>query len=62
MKEFLYSQRWWILGSVFAGLSMACASRQGEIEYAAEHVWQEADRLNSGDDLITPEDKLHKPE
>jgi len=47
VRTFLYSQRWWIASGVFAGIAMACAAKHGEIEYAADHVWEEADKANA---------------
>jgi len=55
MKDFILSQKWWILGSVFAGLSMACAAKQGMVDYAADHVWEEADKVNAHAAAITEE-------
>jgi hypothetical protein len=46
VKQYLISQRWWIAGSFFACLAMTCAAKHGSIEYAADHVWEEADRAN----------------
>jgi|HubBroStandDraft_5_1064220.scaffolds.fasta_scaffold31006_2 hypothetical protein len=61
MREFLLSQKWWLLGSVFAGLSMFCAAKQGMDDYAADHVWEEADRVNASAAAIT-EQELPKAE
>jgi hypothetical protein len=57
MKNYLLSQKWWILGSVFAGLSMACAAKQGAIDYTADHVWETADKINLDECAGTPTPK-----
>ena len=46
VKQFLISQRWWIAASVLTGLAMACARKQGAIDYTVNHVWAEADQAN----------------
>lgn len=46
VKQYLFSQRWWIAASVLSGLAMACAAKQGSIDYAVDRVWEEADQAN----------------
>lgn len=46
MKQYLISQKWWIAASVLSGLALACAAKQGQIDYAVDHVWEEADQAN----------------
>jgi thioredoxin reductase len=45
MKGFIYQWRWWIAGSGFAGIAAACYAKHGAVEYAAQHVWEEADQV-----------------
>jgi hypothetical protein len=60
VKQYLLSQKWWILGSVFAGLTMACAAKQGAIDYAVDHVWEDADKANAAFTITEPhKDKLN---
>jgi hypothetical protein len=47
VKQYLLTQKWWIAASVLSGLAMACACKQGAIDYAADHVWEEADKANT---------------
>ena len=44
MKAFMHHYRYWIAGSFFVGLAAACFEKHGAIEYAADHIWEAADR------------------
>jgi hypothetical protein len=46
-----------LLGWTLLGVGVACISRQAEIDYAARHVWEEAERIQKIDlTKIDPED------
>jgi hypothetical protein len=44
LKAFMHHYRYWIAGSFFVGLAAACFEKHGAIEYAADHIWEAADR------------------
>lgn len=46
MKTFLFRHRFYLAGAVFLGLAAACFEKHGAIEYAVDHVWDEADKIN----------------